>query len=162
MNIKKVLIPLFVVAILSFSFFTPGPQNKAKAYGITQVTNKGYQSKYYGKWKNGVTGAGKATLTLSKTVTVSNSYTGTLTASKGAVSSAVGFNITSSRSTTASYSVSVPKGKKYTIQYRPVYKKYKAVQKKYESAGGVMVLLESKNIYPLKYDHLEYRYITTK
>ncbi|MBU5206601.1 MULTISPECIES: hypothetical protein [Bacteria] len=115
--------------------------------------NLGYQGKHYGKWKNGTTGEGKATLTFSKSVNTSNTFTGTLAAPIKQVNASVGFNITKSDTTSASYSVLVPKGKKYTIQWRNVYKKYKVRQQGY--SGSVM--LDSKYVYPLKYDHVEYR-----
>ena len=125
---------------------------------FTLVFNEGYQGVSYGPWKNGTTGSGASTLTFSKSVGTSNTYTGTLTATIKDVSAAVGFNITKTNTTVASYSVKVPAGKKYTIQYRPVYKKYKASQEKYSVVAGNSTLLSKKYIYPLKFDHLEYRY----
>ena len=119
------------------------------------VQNLEYQGLSYGSWKTEVTGTGKATLTLSKSVAVANTYTGTLSASKSNVNASVGFNISETKTTMATYAVVVPAGKKYGIQWRPVYKKYKVKQDVYIDS----TFMKSTYIYPLKYDHLEYRWI---
>ncbi|CAH0134003.1 hypothetical protein [Peribacillus simplex] len=159
---------LSIGLVLSLSMFS----NSASASGVeTKVStdnrmsaysslwyltfNQGYQSKAYGSWKNGTSGSGPASLTLAKSVTVANTYSGTLSASKKDVSASVGFNITSSKSTTASYTVKVPKGKKYMIQWRPVYKKYKVKQDAYIGS----TFMETTYVYPKKYDYLDYRWI---
>lgn len=123
------------------------------------VTNNGYQGLSYGPWIDGVSGAGKSTLTLSKSVSVSNTYTGTLTAKKDDITAAIGFNISKTDTTTASYAVPVPAGKKYKIQYRSVYAKYKATQKAYSTGVGSSVLLGTDIIYPMKFSYLDYRYV---
>jgi hypothetical protein len=136
------------------SEYTDGEPTFGVMYLWYMTNNMGYVGNSYGSWTNGVSGSGAATLTLSKSVSTSNTYSGSLTASKKSVSAAVGFDITKSRSTTASYSVKVPKGKKYMIQYRRVYKKYKVQQKAYSTS----TYLETKYVYPKKFSHLEYRY----
>lgn len=123
------------------------------------VINNGYQGLAYGPWINGVSGPGVATLRLSKSVTVTNTYSGTLTAKHADITAAVGFSLSEAKNTTASYSVKVPAGKKYKIQYRAVYKKYKATQTAYSTGIGSTVNLGSKIIYPMKYSYLDYRYV---
>jgi len=126
------------------------------------VTNQGYQGLSYGAWVDGVSGPGPGTVSLSKTVSISNTYSGTLTAKVDDITAAVGFSIATSNSTTASYSISVPSGKKYKIRYRPVYQKYKATQYTYSTDVGSSVLLSTDVIYPMKYAYLEYDYVEIK
>lgn len=126
------------------------------------VTNQGYQGLSYGAWVDGVSGPGPGTLTLSKTVSVSNTYSGTLTAKVDDITAAVGFSISATNSTTASYSIKVPNGKKYKIRYRPVYQMYKATQYTYSTDVGSSVLLSTDVIYPKKYAYLEYDYVEIK
>jgi hypothetical protein len=119
------------------------------------TSSYGYVGQSYGSWINGVSGSGPSNLTLSKGVSVSHTYSGTLTATKSAVSAAVGFSISKTWSTNASYSVNVPKGQRYMIQYRKVYKKYKVGQKAYINSTYTG---QTKYVYPKKYSHLEYRW----
>ncbi|MFJ7407027.1 MULTISPECIES: hypothetical protein [unclassified Lysinibacillus] len=141
------------------------PEISLEDYGIqpmylwNTVISNGYQGLSYGAWVDGVSGSGAATLTLAKTVGVSNTFSGTLTAKKDDITAAVGFSITWTDTTTASYSVQVPAGKKYKIQYRSVYKKYKATQTTYSTDIGSTVVLGTDIIYPMQYQYLEYRYV---
>ncbi|MYL44573.1 hypothetical protein GLV94_02855 [Virgibacillus halodenitrificans] len=117
------------------------------------LSKVGSQYTYYGNWITGVTGEGKARLTLSKTVGWSNGYSGSLSTSVSALSSTAGFSVTRSGSTTASYSVSVPSNKTYAIQYRKVYKRQKIKQTR--KLGGKVV--GTNYIYANNYRHLAYR-----
>jgi hypothetical protein len=121
-----------------------------------QTLNLGKVGTSYGSWTTGVSGQGEATLSLSKSISVSNTYSGTLSASKKDVNAAVGFNISKSWDTRATYTVKIPKGKKIKIQYRKVYTKYKVLQKAYSGATH----LGDKYVYPKKFSHLEYRSVT--
>ena len=74
-------------------------------------------------WETAARGPG--TLTLSKSVSVANSYSGTITAAGGSanskISAAVGFSVTTTYTTAASYTVTVPKGALYELRADAVY-----------------------------------------
>jgi hypothetical protein len=62
-----------------------------------------------------VSGWGPGTLTMSRSVTVGNTFTATTTVSANAVSVAVGFNASTSWTTGTSYTVNVPDGEQRII-----------------------------------------------
>lgn len=82
----------------------------------------------YGSWRTIASGWGPGTLSKTVSETRTNSYTGTLSASKSAINAAVGFNISSSKTVTVSYSGNINSGKQGFLQTRPVYKKYTVMQ----------------------------------
>ncbi len=124
--------------------------------GRYEVKKTAGPSTVYGSWIIGTEGKGPATLKFSKSVSWSNSYSGTLSVSKSLVNAAVGFDITKSGKSTASYSVKVPAKKTYQIQYRRVYKKYTVRQRYY--VGNTLV--KTTYVYPRKYSHIGYRSIS--
>ena len=65
------------------------------------------------------------------TNTISGSYT-----SIGDISASSGVTIGKSRSYSVQYSLAVPSGKTYQIKYRPLYTKYKVVQRQYYKIDG--------------------------
>ncbi|MFB7245349.1 hypothetical protein CW362_30045 [Streptomyces populi] len=71
-----------------------------------------------------VQGRGPMTLTLTAIETVSNSESATITVAAGAVSGAVGFDVTKSRTKSMAGSWNVPRGKFGTLNAYPLYKKY--------------------------------------
>jgi hypothetical protein len=62
-----------------------------------------------------VVGRGPGTLSLTKTVTVGNSYSATASIGAGPVSAGVGFSVTWSEATGTSFSVTVPANETWTI-----------------------------------------------
>lgn len=101
-----------------------------KIYSKTQLSNS------YGTWKDGPSGWGPGTLTLSNGYSVTHSYSGTLVVSKSSVEASVGYAISGSYTYTASYSVNPPCGEKWKITFREVYKNHKVTQRKYEHIDG--------------------------
>lgn len=79
-----------------------------------------------GGWRSGPSGRGKATLSATNSNTNNRSVTATISgdapigASK--IGASLGINIGTSKSYGVSYSISIPKGKRQQIIFRPVYK----------------------------------------
>ncbi|MFD8739002.1 hypothetical protein ACFV06_29405 [Streptomyces sp. NPDC059618] len=69
-------------------------------------------------------GRGPITLTLTNSETVSNTKSSTITVTAGSVSTAVGFDVTKSRTKTMAASWAVPRGKMGTLKAYPLYKTY--------------------------------------
>ncbi len=107
----------------------------------------------YGGWTTHATGWGPGSLARTITSSHSNSYTGTLGASKSAVSAAVGFNITQSFSNTITYTGTIKSGKLGYLQTREVYDRYTVVQQ-YIKLGSVT---STKYVYPREYRWTENR-----
>lgn len=102
-----------------------------------KVTSK--SSYPYGNWRYGPSGKGPATLSFTNSSSYSRSVTNTISGSytsKSAIASSLGVTIGTAKTYSASYSVSVPKGKKYQIKYRPQFKRYKVVQTQYYKIDG--------------------------
>lgn len=72
-----------------------------------------------GNWQ--VSAVGPGTLSLTKSVSVSNSVTGNGGVSAGTVSGSVGFNVTSTYTTATGYSIQVPKGQTWVLRADAVY-----------------------------------------
>jgi hypothetical protein len=104
-------------------------------------------STVYGSWKSIASGWGPGSLSKTVSETRSNSYTGTLGASKSAVNTAVGFNITSSKTVSVTYSGEIKSGKQGFLQTRPTYKKY-TVKQTYKKIGQSDTV---KYVYPRKF-----------
>ncbi|WP_065960522.1 hypothetical protein [Curtobacterium sp. UCD-KPL2560] len=68
-----------------------------------------------------VSGVGPGTLSLTKSVAVSNSVTGNAGVSAEAVSGSVGFNVTSTYTTSTGYSVAIPSGQTWILRADAVY-----------------------------------------
>lgn len=119
----------------------------ACAQGRWVVKQTSGPSTVYGSWKTIASGWGPGSLSKTVSETRSNSYTGTLSASKSAVNAAVGFNITGSKTVSVTYSGSIKAGKQGFLQTRPVYKKY-TVKQEYIKLGKVQ---QTKYVYPRKF-----------
>lgn len=114
-----------------------GTQNasiKADGYYTWKVYSISTYSYYYDSWRDGPSGLGPATLTLSNsnassisvTNTISGSYTNVAT-----ISAALGVTINVSEGHSVSYSISIPSGSRRQIIYRPYMRVYKVVQRQY-------------------------------
>lgn len=125
----------------------------------TVVTKSGGATTSYSPWKIGVEGtgstSGSSNLTLSKSVGYANSYSGTLAVSKSVFDATVGFNITYSSTTTASYSTSLQKNKTTQIQYRQVNTKQQWKQQLYHN--NVNTGYAPTYVTTYKFSHLGYR-----
>lgn len=91
------------------------------------------------KWPNSssfrVDGQGPGTLSISRALSTANTVTGTLGASK-IISSAVGFNVTKTTTTTTSYSINLKSGERRQIQVGQVFQvKYFTWERKSGCAG---------------------------
>ena len=92
-----------------------------------------------GKWRKGPSCKGPGTLSLtnskqynySVTNTISGTYTSTL-----AIAASLGVTIGKAKEYSVSYSVNVPKNKRWQIIYRPQFKKYKVVQTQFYRIDG--------------------------
>lgn len=84
---------------------------------------------------SGPSGVLTLTISVNKEDTVTNTITGAYT-SVSAISSYIGASINKSQSYSVNYSLPVPKGKTYQIKYRPLYTKYKIVQRRYYQIDG--------------------------
>ncbi|MDD4371966.1 MAG: hypothetical protein PHD56_12965 [Anaerostipes sp.] len=114
-------------------------KQRSDGYYYWKVTSKSVVSHPYGSYRNGPSGKGKATLTLSNSSTFSRTVTNTISGSytsTGTIASSLGVSIGIAKTHSTSYSVSVPARKKYQIIYRPRYKKYKVVQTQYHRMDG--------------------------
>jgi len=114
-------------------------QLRTDGYYYWKVESKKLISYNYGGWRNGPSGKGPGTVTLSNSSGVNRSVTNTISGSYTKVSdisASLGVTIGVSKTYTTSYSVTVPSGKRYQIIYRPRYKYYKIVQRKYYKIDG--------------------------
>ncbi|MFX5502382.1 hypothetical protein ACM5ME_20605 [Bacillus subtilis] len=126
------------------------------------VKNHGKTKKVYSKWKTAVAAKksnASGTLSFSDSYTSSNTYTGSLKASKGKVDATVGFNITKSYTQTAGMSVNVKKNKSYKILYRRVYQQYKVSQQRVDIENWTGKITRGKKyyVYPQKYSHIQFK-----
>ncbi|MBT2492541.1 hypothetical protein J7E96_29345 [Streptomyces sp. ISL-96] len=98
---------------------------KVKTYNWCNIKKVKYVGLQTGKnYISIVQGRGPMTLTLTATETVSNTKSSSIDVSAGAVSAAVGFDVTRSRTKSMAGSWVVPKGKFGTLKAYPVYKAY--------------------------------------
>ncbi|MFB5663065.1 hypothetical protein [Alteribacillus sp. HJP-4] len=123
------------------------------------AVSESYEGHSYGNWKYaGASTLSGGVLTASHTTAVSNTYSGSLEATKSAVSSEVGFDITYTDDKTVSYSThSYPDGE-YRLEYRHVYKKYK-VKQELKSAHPRAKVYDTKYVYPKKWVERQYRVV---
>jgi hypothetical protein len=112
-----------------------GIQPHTDGYYYWAVESKTNQGTVYGSWRLGPQGAGPGNVTVNKTDTVTNTISGSYT-SVGDISASLGVSIGKSQSYSVSYSLQVPTGKTYQIKYRPLYTKYKVVQRQYYKIDG--------------------------
>lgn len=121
---------------------------------IASTTYTGYT---YGGWVDCAFALNAGHLTCSKTVTVNNSYSGSLQVAKSLVEASVGFDISKEWSTTAAFDKDVSARTK--IQYRSVYKNYKVKQnliRTYLITGNTEIR-DTKYVYPKKHSGFEFR-----
>lgn len=132
---------------VSSSEFKISDEIQSDGHYYWRVTSKSIVGYPYGKWRKGPSGKGPATISLTNskgynfnvTNTISGSYT-----SVGAIAGSLGIAIGKSKTYSASYSVKVPKKKKYQIIYRPQFKRYKIVQTQFYKIDGNSVKTKSK------------------
>jgi len=110
-------------------------QPQTDGYYYWAVESKTNQGTVYGSWRLGPQGAGPGTVTVNKTDTVTNTISGSYT-SVGDISASLGVSIGKSQSYSVQYSLPVPTGKTYQIKYRPLFTKYKVVQRQYYKIDG--------------------------
>lgn len=139
------------------------------------VTVYGYDytkgSMQYGSWRNGTSGGSNTSASnlslnythnesynISFTASVSGSYTNGST-----IGSALGVTLGAAKgySLGSGYSVTVPKGSRYLIKYRPVYYKYKVVETKYweryiTGVGWDRIVVETKTCYVDVFSHWDF------
>lgn len=114
-------------------------ENRTDGFYYWRVTSKSVVGYPYGSWRNGPSGRGPATVSLTNSSTYSRSVTNTISGSytnKAAIAASLGVTIDKSNTYSVSYSLNVPRGKKYQIRYRPQFKKYKVVQTQYYKIDG--------------------------
>ncbi|WP_073862666.1 hypothetical protein [Streptomyces sp. CB01249] len=100
-------------------------RSNGKTYEFCKIKNVKYLGLQTGKnYIALVRGRGPMTLRLSSTETVSNTKSSKFDVTAGAVSVAVGFDVTKSRTKSMSGTWAVPKGKMGTLKAYPVYKAY--------------------------------------
>lgn len=112
-----------------------GIQPQTDGYYYWTVESKTNLGTVYGSWRLGPQGAGPGTVSVSKTDTVTNTISGSYT-SVADISASLGVSIGKSEAYTVSYQLQVPTGKTYQIKYRPLFYKYKVVQKQYYKIDG--------------------------
>ena len=137
-----------------------GPQYDSGGYWTGwKIYSKTRLSDVYGGTVYSVEGWGPGTLTLSQGVSVSNSYTGTLKVTKSALDASMGFNISTTYTKTASYSVTPPSGQQWQITYKRRYDKWKVQQRYYIHQDGADHYTNTyATVYPKKFDTFSYDY----
>ncbi|MGF1429845.1 hypothetical protein [Kitasatospora sp. LaBMicrA B282] len=104
-----------------------------------------------------VSGYGPGTLTLSQTVGVSNTYSGTFGASVGDISASVGFNVTQNWSATESASYTMTDGRHYVLYADKVSQLYSYEIHKVGRCDGYDFGKVGTG-YATKFDHLDYNH----
>jgi len=124
-----------------------------------RIASTSYTGETYGTWRDCSATLDPGLLGCSRTVTVSNSFSGSLAVTRGRVEAALGFEISVVYQTTASYSNYVPARTK--IQFREVYDNYSVKQNLVRSylITGKTYILDTKYVYPKKFSHFEFRVI---
>lgn len=116
-----------------------------------------------GDWRNGPSGKGACSLSLSQTSSkeknVTASISGNYPVGKGNIGAAIGVTIGESKTFGTSYSISVPKGKTQQIVFRAIYKKTEIVQRQWFKTGALSGKTSKTAIaYVTSFDHWEYSY----
>ena len=116
-----------------------GAQKRTDGRYVWKVTSKTIVSRPYGSFRNGPSGKGPGTVSLTNSNTTNRSVTNTISGSYtsvGTIASSLGVTIGKSKTYSASYSISVPSGKRYQIIFRPQYKRIKVVQTQFYKIDG--------------------------
>lgn len=103
------------------------------------VTSKTIDGSQYGPWRDGPSGRGPSTISLTNSSGYNTSVTNTISGSYNsiaAISASLNVTINKSTSYSANYSVQVPSGSIYQIIYRPKYNVYKVVESEYYNIDG--------------------------
>lgn len=100
-----------------------------------KIHSKKLVSTNYGGWRNGPSGTGPATLGINKGSIANLSYTNTISGTYpigvASIGSSLGVTIGKSKTYSSSYSISIAKGQRKMIIFRPRYKTYQVVQRYY-------------------------------
>lgn len=171
------------------------PHNGATHFEVTVRDDKGYKVRTFdyefitlygysynkssiksGAWRNGTSGGSKTSssnlslnysnntmFNTSFTATVSGSYTNAAT-----IGSQLGVTLGSSKSYSlgSGYSVTVPKGSRYLIKYRPKYYTYTVVETKYKERYNPSMRKREKYVVGTKtckvdvFSHWEFTHVT--
>lgn len=149
---KKFLIILVLFATLvsgsSTQAYSKDSYHEANPDGVVPVTyfweivSSKKTSTANGPWRNGPSGRGKATLSITSSKSLNTSVSSTISGSYpvgiGVINSKLNVKINTSQSYKVSYTISIPAKKRYQIIYRPVYNVYTVVQQKYARAGNMV------------------------
>ncbi|MBC1435722.1 hypothetical protein HB848_10255 [Listeria rocourtiae] len=138
---KKIKIVMITI-IMGLSVFFAFPR-ATYAYGPTnityKITSKTVHHYGYGAWRNGPSGKGPATLSLTNSKSVNSSFTASISGDypigAATIGSSLGVTIGKSKSYGTSYSITIPKGKKRQIIFRSRYKVTYVKQRLY--ANGI-------------------------
>lgn len=133
-------------------------------YYYWEVTSSCPSTTYYGEWRKGPSGKGKATLSFVQAassgynISVTNTISGNFS-SVSSISSALGVSINKSKTYSTSYSVDIPKNKKYQIRYRPVYTIYSVRETRYYKVDGYKTKVGYQDCTVNVFSHWDYDYI---
>lgn len=146
---------------LSIQPANPLFEDRTDGFYYWRVTSKTVVGYPYGGWRNGPSGRGPATISIGKAssssydFSVTNTITGSYT-SAWSIAQALGVTIGKSKTYSVSYSLNVPRGKKYQIRYRPQFKKYKVVQTQYYKIDGKAHKTGTKTSYVKVFSNWDY------
>ena len=137
---------------------------RADGYYTWRVYSTAWYNGSYGSWRNGPSGTGPATLTLTDSNASSISVTNTITgsyANLNNISAALGVTINQAQSHSVSYSISIPSGARRQIIYRPYYYVYKVVERQYYVDHGTESYTgSSKTSYVYVFNNWDYSWTT--
>lgn len=126
---------------------------------VTHVSSPYYA---YSGWHYGTAGYSPGPISFSQSLEVTNGYSGSLEVSASEISDSVGWDISSSYQSQATYGpVSIPNGKRYEIVWRGLYEHKNVTQSlemsindaPYNPTGTV------KMLYPSRFDGFDYEVI---
>ncbi|MBC1490714.1 hypothetical protein HB825_11815 [Listeria booriae] len=134
---KKLL--MFSISIATICLVFLAFPKASYAYGPTnityKITSKTIDHYGYGVWRAGPSGKGAATLTFSNSSGSDRSFTASISGDypigAATIGSSVGVTIGKSKAYSASYSITIPKGKKQQIIFRSRYKVINVKQRMY-------------------------------
>lgn len=114
----------------------------------------------YGDWRDGPSGKGPGTITLSKDVSYTESFSGSIGGSTTNMNATLGFDVGVSRSHGSSYSITPPSGVVYTIIFRAKLMNYnvKQTQIRLNIATGERTVLDVRYAVVGKFIDWEYDY----
>lgn len=123
-----------------------------------KVDSTSYYTYSYGAWRNGPSGKGPSTLTISDSDTYNFQVTNTISGSYGnlkVIEASLGVTIGRAITHSDSYSHEVPAGKRQQIIYRPGFEVHKVVESKYTQFGKK---LETRTSYVYIFDSWDFSY----